>query len=120
MKAKVENRNQKAETGSQTSALCPLPSGSEAGFSPEQIDQLRLALRAELAAPAITDRILTLAEAIPYTKHESASAFYRWCKRWRVTSATYGRFARGQLDSALAREAEKRRQSRAGRCRSAA
>jgi hypothetical protein len=71
-----------------------------------QLAELRSALR----APIVTDRILTLEEAIPYTKHESSSAFYRWCSRLRVTSARPGRFARSVLDSALEREAARRRQ----------
>ena len=67
------------------------------------------AIAAMLAAPPRTDRILTREEAMAYTKHESESAFYRWCTRWRVTSAAAGRYARGHLDSALDREASRRR-----------
>lgn len=78
------------------------------------LDSLRALLRAELAAPLVTDRILTLPEAKAYTKHTSDSAFYRWAARWRVTSGSNGRFARGHLDSALVREAAHRRQGRCG------
>lgn len=53
--------------------------------------------------------VLTLAEAIRYTKHESHSAFYRWCKRWGVRSITNGRFSRPQLDRAIDRESRKAR-----------
>lgn len=56
--------------------------------------------------------VLTLAEAIAYAKHDSDSAFYRWCARWRVRSITNGRYARGHLDRALAREASTRRAAR--------
>jgi hypothetical protein len=77
-------------------------------------------LHREIVAPTVTDRILTLAEAIAYTKHESDSAFYRWCSRWHCTSVTYGRFARGQLDGALAREAAKKRLAKSAPRRSRA
>jgi hypothetical protein len=76
------------------------------------LDRIREVFRTEFAAPTVTDRILTLAEAMAYTKHESDSAFYRWCSRWRVTSASNGRFARSVLDGALSRESDKRRLSR--------
>lgn len=78
-------------------------------FSSDDLAALRTILREEIAAPGVTDRILTTAEAIAYTKHESLSAFYRWCSRWHLTSASAGRYARSRLDTALAREAEKRR-----------
>lgn len=78
------------------------------------LEQIRIVVSDAVAkllnAPAITDRILTQAEAIAYTKHGSLSAFYRWCSRWRITSAGPGRYSRGHIDSALDREAAKRRQ----------
>jgi len=83
-------------------------------LEPADLESLRALLRAELAAPLVTDRILTLPEAKAYTKHTSHSAFYRWASRWRVTSGSNGRFARGHLDSALVREAAHRRQGRCG------
>lgn len=70
-------------------------------------------LHAAVVRPPHTDRILTMPEAIAYTKHESESAFYRWCSRWHVTSSAAGRYARGRLDTALAREADKRRAKKA-------
>jgi hypothetical protein len=63
---------------------------------------------AQLVAPVKPGPILTLAEAIAYTKHESDSAFYRWAGRWKITSTSNGRYARGHLDRALAREASQR------------
>lgn len=78
-------------------------------MDPADLETIRTLLRDELSAPTITDRILTRAEAVAYTKHDSDSAFYRWCTRWRVTSSAPGRYARGTLDSALAREAARRR-----------
>jgi hypothetical protein len=57
--------------------------------------------------------VLTVAEAAAYTKHDSDTAFYRWCSRWRVLSCAQGRYARGQLDRGLQREAAHRRPSRA-------
>ena len=48
---------------------------------------IRAIVRAEFAAPPVTDRILTTPEAAVYTKHDSPSAFYRWCSRWHVTSS---------------------------------
>lgn len=80
---------------------------------PATIAQIRAVLREELAAPTVTDRILTVPEARAYTKHESDSAFYRWCSRWRVTSSAPGRYARSQLDNGLEREASRRRQGKA-------
>ena len=64
---------------------------------------------AQLVAPVKPGPVLTLAEAIAYTKHESDSAFYRWAAKWRIGSITNGRYARGHLDRALAREATTRR-----------
>lgn len=78
---------------------------------PVPVDILRATLREVLAERRTrTDEILTLAEAITYTKHESESAFYRWCARFRVTAFQPGRFARAQLDRGLGAEAEKKRQ----------
>lgn len=81
-------------------------------LDPADLAQIRAIVRNELAAPLITDRILTQAEAIAFTKHGSTSAFFRWCRRWRITSAAPGRYARHHLDSALEREAAKRRQAK--------
>ena len=80
--------------------------------SPALIEALRLIIRAELAAPTVTDRILTFAEAIAYAKHGSNTSFARWCRRWRVTSAQNGRYSRS-----LQRESERRRLSRGGNYR---
>lgn len=88
-------------------------------FTPEQISQLRAVVHEALYAPAVNDRILTLAEAIAYSKHESDSAFYRWCSRWRVTSAQQGRYARSQLDNGLLRESQKKRLAKAAPRRAA-
>lgn len=82
-------------------------------FSSDDLAVIRAMLREEIAAPGVTDRILTVPEAIAYTKHESESAFYRWCSRWHVTSSSPGRYARSHLDTALQREAEKRRAKKA-------
>lgn len=72
----------------------------EAGLV-EAIAQRVVQLQRGLQAP-----VLTLAEAISYTKHESDSAFYRWCDKWQVSSGpTGGRYARRALDRALEREA---------------
>lgn len=73
---------------------------------------LRAIVREELAAPSVTDRILTTPEAAVYTKHDSPSAFYRWCSRWHVTSSAPGRYARSRLDRALEHESEKRREKK--------
>ena len=81
-------------------------------LDPTDLAEIRTLLRSELSAPPITDRILTQEEAIAYTKHGSLSAFYRWCTRMRITSAGPGRYSRGHIDSALDREAAKRRQPR--------
>lgn len=81
------------------------------------LEQIRLIVRAEIAAPVRTDRILTFAEAIAYAKHGSRTAFQRWCRRWRITSGQNGRYSRSQLDRALQREAERRRLSRGGHYR---
>jgi len=78
-------------------------------LSSEDLAVIRALFREEIAAPGVTDRILTVPEAIAYTKHESESAFYRWCSRWGVTSSAAGRYARSRLDTALDREAAKRR-----------
>ncbi len=56
--------------------------------------------------------VLTLAEAITYAKHDSDSAFYRWCARWKVRSISNGRYARGHLDRAMQREAVTRRSAK--------
>lgn len=66
-----------------------------------------------LVAPIKPGPVLTVAESIVYTKHESDSAFYRWCARWKVPSCAQGRYARGQLDRGLLREANNRRASKA-------
>lgn len=65
-------------------------------------------VRGELSAAAMrSDAILTTLEAMVYAKTESASAFYRWCVRWKVKSITNGRWSREQLDLGLKREASK-------------
>ena len=69
------------------------------------------ALVAELVPAVVrpvTDVILTTAEAMAYTKHKSTSAFYRWCRRWRVPGRN-NRYSRFALDAGLAREAAVRR-----------
>ena len=66
-------------------------------------------VHAELVAPLRTDRILTSAEAMAYTKHGSTSAFARWAKRVGYRSVSNGRHSRAQLDVALGREARKAR-----------
>ena len=76
---------------------------------PAQRAELLALIREAVARPTLTDRILTTPEAIAYTKHESDSAYYRWARRWRVTSAQNGRYARSQLDAALERESQKKR-----------
>jgi len=68
----------------------------------QQLDTL--VKRAPLPGP-----ILTTGEATAYTKHESDSAFYRWCGKWRVTRTANGRYSRAHLDRALDREAQTRR-----------
>lgn len=68
----------------------------------------QLAQRIATLLRAVQSPILTLAEAIAYTKHASAPAFSRWCSRWRVTSVSNGRYARGALDRGLHREATQR------------
>lgn len=72
-------------------------------------------LAQRLAAAPPSRAILTLAEAIAYTKHGSHSAFDRWCRRWRVNSGANGRYSRAQLDVGLAREAGRHRIRRAAR-----
>ncbi len=79
---------------------------------PDDLAAIRALMREEISAPTLTDRILTFDEARRYSKHDSNSAFYRWCRRWRVTSSGPGRYARSALDSALEREARKRRQAK--------
>lgn len=77
-------------------------------------DRLATLIAAKLRA--FESPILTTAEAIAYTKHESDSAFYRWCERWAVRSEHNGRWARRWLDRALQREAasgSNRRQKKA-------
>jgi hypothetical protein len=76
--------------------------------SPE-IVALAERLRELMGARAATDQILTTAEAVAYTKHESGSAFYRWARRLRVSSISNGRYSRPQLDAALDREARRAR-----------
>jgi hypothetical protein len=61
---------------------------------------------AELVAPVKPGPILTRAEAMAYTKHNSDSAFDRWCsKYYRGGSDERGRYSRGHLERALLREA---------------
>ncbi len=72
------------------------------------LDEEDLLKIASLLQPA-TDRILTTEEATRYTKHESDSAFYRWCLRLSVKSVTNGRYSRVHLDRALDRESRKAR-----------
>lgn len=81
-------------------------------LSAEDLAALRVIFREESASPGVTDRILTVPEASAYTKHDSPSAFYRWCSRWHVTSSAPGRYARSRLDRALERESEKRREKK--------
>lgn len=50
--------------------------------------------------------VLTRAEARAFAKHRSDTAFDRWCSRWRVGPCSRGRYARGQLERALEREAQ--------------
>lgn len=81
---------------------------------PVPVEVLRATLREVLAEQRTrTDEILTPEEAMIYTKHDSESAFYRWCSRFRVTAFQPGRFARAQLDRGLRAEAEKKRQPKA-------
>lgn len=76
------------------------------------IDIEALAQRvAQLIAPVKPGPVLTLAEAMAYTKHDSDSAFYRWAAKWRVRACAQGRYARGHLDRALARESTTRRKA---------
>jgi hypothetical protein len=53
---------------------------------------------------ALKAPVLTLAEAITYTKHESDSAFYRWCEKWGVSTVARGRYSRRWLDRAMEKE----------------
>lgn len=53
---------------------------------------------------ALKSPVLTLAEAVVYTKHESDSAFYRWCTKWSVQAVAHGRYSRRWLDRALEKE----------------
>lgn len=66
-----------------------------------RIDEALAVLAAErrMAAP-----ILTAAEAIAYTKHESASAFSRWATRYGVLNASNGRWPRHRLDAGMLKE----------------
>jgi hypothetical protein len=66
----------------------------------------------EIILRATPAPILTRDEARAYTKHESDSAFDRWTARYRVPSCGQGRYARGQLERGLQREAAHRRPSR--------
>ncbi len=94
-------------------AVVTLEQVPPAALPPVPVEVLRAILRDVLAEPrARTDAILTLEEAIRYSKHESKSAFYRWCSRYHVTGYEPGRFARSQLDRGLRAEAEKKRQPR--------
>jgi hypothetical protein len=49
--------------------------------------------------------ILTLQEAVRYTKHGSDTSFYRWAAKWSVKAVSRGRFSRRWLDRGLEREA---------------
>lgn len=71
---------------------------------PMIVAEVRLAMREQSQASAPTPEVLTLAEAVAYTKRPSAWAFYQWARRWRVKSKTRGRYSRQDLDRALERE----------------
>lgn len=60
---------------------------------------------AQLVLRAPVGPILTRAEARAYTKHNSDTAFDRWCARRKVRPCARGRYARGHLERALLREA---------------
>lgn len=65
-----------------------------------------IAQRVATLLQAVRAPVLTLTEAIAYSKHESDSAFYRWCDKWGVPrQPRLGRYSRRALDRALEKEA---------------
>jgi hypothetical protein len=72
-------------------------------FTPDEIDALAAAVVRHQRA--FESPILTLAEAVTYSKHESDSTFYRWCDKWQVKPVSHGRYSRRWLDRGLDREA---------------
>lgn len=53
---------------------------------------------------AATSLVLTRGEAKVYVKRPSEGAFVAWCRRWKISPASRGRYARAALDLALERE----------------
>lgn len=64
---------------------------------------------AQIVIAARPAPVLPRTEAIAYVKLASDSAFDRWTAKWRVRPCDRGRYARGHLDRALAREATVRK-----------
>jgi len=73
-------------------------------LSPESIEAIAQRVAELLRAPAQTPEVLTLEEAVAFTKRPSAWAFYKWARQWRVKSKTRGRYSRKDLVRALERE----------------
>jgi hypothetical protein len=48
-----------------------------------------------------THQVLTLAEAIAYTKQGNVWSYYRWCREHGVQAITRGRYSRRALDGGL-------------------
>jgi len=71
-------------------------------------DQEALARRMAELVLATKRPVLNRAEAILHVGLGSDSAFDRWCQRLRVRPCAHGRYARGQLDRAMLREAGQR------------
>lgn len=66
-------------------------------------DVARLAKAVVAEQRALACPVLTLAEAMAHTKHDSSSAFYRWAAKWGVPRKC--RYSRRALDRALELEA---------------
>lgn len=73
-------------------------------LSPSYIEAIAQRVAELLRAPVPTPEVLTLEEAVAFTKRPSAWAFYKWARQWRVKSKTRGRYSRKDLIRALERE----------------
>lgn len=76
------------------------------GLDPSQVrfaESLVKLLSARLPGlrPPTTDQVLTLEEAIDYTKSGNMWSFYKWSRQYRVRAITRGRYARRALDGGL-------------------
>ncbi|WP_404422964.1 hypothetical protein [Nibricoccus sp. IMCC34717] len=60
-----------------------------------------LALEVPVLRLTPTDQVLTLEEAIAYTKTGNMWSFYKWCKEYHVQAITRGRYSRRALDGGL-------------------